>query len=387
MSDDRITADWYTDLFNTIHDADGEISQDLYDVADAALDEGEDQVDFDGHSWKIVDHENGRKDYAKVHAPLGGITVMGVPFRGGQFIPAGIIKKMSQDDKNVLFAKLAQQKGIDPTLIQKALSKSGKEDDQHRHKNIHALHGALKKSHSDDLDKALAIQGAEAVKHAGHAKHGGKMRAKLKDMQDMKKMGQSGVEGGAGGGAAVTGPEQKPQIVVTQAADGYEAKFGEFAATGTTPEEAVGALMKEHGEKMGLPVAEKPKQYQYHPEVYVTEQALFRQAIEAMGKQPQHTHIHLPDSMKMEIPTPNVVVNVPEQTAPVVNVAAAVTNVTVEAPTVNLAPADVKVITPAPIVNVNLPMPVATEKEVVEWVDAEKTIPKKIRETPVERKE
>ncbi len=80
-----------------------------------------------------------------------------------------------------------------------------------------------------------------------------------------------------------------------------------------------------------------------------------------------------------------MVVNVPEQAAPQVNVAAAEIKVDVAAPTVNVAAADVKVLVPSPIVNVSLPMPVATEKEVIEWADAEKTIPKKIREVPVEK--
>ncbi len=104
-----------------------------------------------------------------------------------------------------------------------------------------------------------------------------------------------------------------------------------------------------------------------------------------MNKQQQHTHIHLPESLKLDlaIPAPNVTVNVPEQAAPQVHVAAP--NVQVAAPNVTVAAADVKVLVPSPIVNVNLPMPVATEKEVIEWADAEKTIPKKIREVPVEK--
>lgn len=194
---------------------------------------------------------------------------------------------------------------------------------------------------------------------------------------------------------SVKGPDGEVGDVMLDDGD-YQAAFGEFKATGDSPAEAIGNLMIQYGKELGFPVdneadgdempVEEKKSYAMEPypmvvrpiqEAFVnpSEQNLLVKALEALARQPdQHTHIHLPDNMKMDIPVPIVNVTVPEQTL-TVNIPeqpAPVVNVEVKAPDVNVAAPEVTVIVPPPV-----PM-----KKTVTKTDADGN-PTEITETPI----
>ena len=136
---------------------------------------------------------------------------------------------------------------------------------------------------------------------------------------------------------------------------GYFARIKEFTGQGQTPDEAVGDLFKRHGQSLGMPVRRAdnqpmtergpPGQYQKVSVIEREEHSLLAMALQALasrGDGGPHTHVHLPESLKLDMNVPVPIVNVsPIIPAPVISLPPAM--ITVEAPVVNVAPANVVV--------------------------------------------
>lgn len=101
---DAHLAQWYVDLFNLIKDAGGEIDQKMMDIVDQEFEDTEYVIHHDEHTgrWELEGDEE-PDQYARVHAPPGGVSVNGEIFRGGRFVPNEKIAQASWEERQALY--------------------------------------------------------------------------------------------------------------------------------------------------------------------------------------------------------------------------------------------------------------------------------------------
>lgn len=109
---DLALAQWYAEQWNTLLESDGKVTQAMMDAADQELEDSDCRVNFDEDTgmWsvecgevKYPGSEDVPKKCPKVHAPVGGVTVNGMFFRGGKFLPADVLTGMSWDQRQQVF--------------------------------------------------------------------------------------------------------------------------------------------------------------------------------------------------------------------------------------------------------------------------------------------
>lgn len=193
-----------------------------------------------------------------IRAPRGGLVIGGRYYRAGRFIPASELSARAQTDKK-LGRKIPQH---DLSAITKNLLKHKRELDPKHLDFLRKVHDGLSQRYGNQTPHAIA-QHADTL-HKTHGKsgpeHHGVLSHHLGSAHALLDMaGGAGGNGraatpastGAPGETAIKGADA---IKVVKTEHGFTATFGDASADGATAEEAVGKLVVENPEALGLKV-------------------------------------------------------------------------------------------------------------------------------------